>query len=215
IDDEADTVRERAIEIPQNSADAHHGLKEDAPRVTQRESEDSGRIANESRARGTKRSEQRVCEAGPFRESDAPAGESAAGPAALAKSAASPPHAGGRRLDDGQRGLLGELAIARLLSLAEQRLELVVERVGILQARVHDLEAYVAHRIGFRETFEDHLTDPLRSDLRRSALTDRRLDVVDQPVDRAGSELFRRRLPDRARELATIELLTCPVALHD
>src|SRR5437867_3192053 len=41
------------------------------------------------------------------------------------RSAASTPHAGGGGLDDRQRGLLGELAIARLLSLAEQRLELV------------------------------------------------------------------------------------------
>src|SRR5712692_10504963 len=56
----------------------------------------------------------------------------AASPAARLRASASPPG----RCDDGrldrQRRLLGELAIARLLSPTEERFELVVERVGIL-----------------------------------------------------------------------------------
>src|SRR5437867_1526796 len=116
---------------------------------------------------------------------------------------------------DRQRRLFGEAAIAGLSATSHKRLELVVERIRVLETRVDDLESQVAHRIGLRETLEHHLADPLRSDLGGTALTDRRLEVVDQAVDRVGSELLRRRLPDRAPELASIEFLTSPVALHD
>src|ERR1700704_3703403 len=64
---------------------------------------------------------------------------------------------------DRQRRLLRELAVARLLSEANERLELVVEGVGVLQTRIDDLESQIAHRIRFSEAFEDHLADPLRS----------------------------------------------------
>src|SRR5437867_10864661 len=48
---------------------------------------------------------------------------------------------------DRERGLLGELAIARLLATAQQRLELVIEGIRVLETRVDDLEPQVAHRI--------------------------------------------------------------------
>ena len=46
------------------------------PRVARLPSGDSGRIANESRDRGIRSLEQQANGAGPFRESDAPAGSS-------------------------------------------------------------------------------------------------------------------------------------------
>src|SRR6267378_1567768 len=127
---------------------------------------------------------------------------------------AAPPGRDDRGLD-GQRGLLGKPAIAKLLAMPHEILELVVKRIGVLQTRVDDLEAQVAHRIGLGEAFEDHLADALRPDLGRSALADRRFDVVDEPVDRVWRELLRGSLADRARELAAVEFLARPVALHD
>src|SRR5689334_15462423 len=61
-------------------------------------------------------------------------------------------------------GLLRHPTIARLLPHADEPLELVVQRVGVLQIRVHDLEAQVAHRILFGEAVEHHLADATRPD---------------------------------------------------
>jgi len=102
-----------------------------------------------------------------------------------------------------------------VVPVRDERLELVVEGVGVLQTRVDDLESQIAHRIRFREAFEDHLADPLRSDLGRAALPDRRFDVVDEPVDSLRSQLLRRRLADGAGQLATVEFLARPVAFDD
>src|SRR5439155_10897705 len=115
---------------------------------------------------------------------------------------------------DQQHRLLGDATVARFLSQPDESLELVVQRVGVLQARVHDLEAQVAHRIGLREALEHHLTDALRSDLRRAALLDRRFEVLDEAFDRVRRQLFRGRLADRRGELPSIEFLARPVALQ-
>src|SRR6266851_1481989 len=124
--------------------------------------------------------------------------------------------AGGRGFGiDRQRDLLGQLPVARLLAPPKQQLELVVERLGVLQAGVDDLEAQVAHRVMLRQALEDHLTDALRRDLGCAALPDRRLDVVDEPVGGVSAQRLRRALADRRDELAAIELLFRPVALDD
>src|SRR5512140_3045998 len=122
---------------------------------------------------------------------------------------------------DGRRGrgdrehrLLGDTPVARFLPPADERLELVVQRIGVLETGVHDLESQVAHGVELGEPLEHHLADPERGDLRRAALLDRRLDVVDEPVDRLGHQLLRGGLPDGGGELAAIELLPRSVALH-
>src|SRR5882762_993097 len=68
--------------------------------------------------------------------------------------------AGGDGLADGQSDLLGDAAIARLLSDTDQGGELVVESVDVLDAGVHDLEAEIREWVALGETLEHHLTDP-------------------------------------------------------
>src|SRR3954471_11196531 len=75
---------------------------------------------------------------------------------------------GGSGLDP-EHGLLRDAAVACLLAPAHERLELVVQGLGVLQTGVDDLEAQVAHRIAFRETLQHHLADPLRCDFGRAA----------------------------------------------
>ena len=116
---------------------------------------------------------------------------------------------------DPEHCLLRDPAVACLLTPADERLELVVQRFGVLQARVHDLEAEVAHRIALSEPLEHHLADALRGHLRRAALLDRRFKVVDETLDVVWEERLRTRLADRRRELAAIELLFRAVALED
>jgi hypothetical protein len=62
---------------------------------------------------------------------------------------------------DWQRSLLRELSITCFLSEAHERFELVVESIGILKARVDDLESQIAHRVRLGESLEDHFADPL------------------------------------------------------
>src|SRR5919204_68683 len=81
---------------------------------------------------------------------------------------------------DGKCRLLRHTTVARFLPQTYETLELVVERVGVLETGVHDLEAQVAHRLRLGEPLEHHLTDALRLDLGRAALLDGRLDVIDE-----------------------------------
>src|SRR5438034_1490838 len=122
---------------------------------------------------------------------------------------------GDNGLGDGQRDLLSDAAIARLLANAHERRQLVVERVGVLESRVDDLEAEVRQRVALCEALEHHLADPPRRDLGRPALPDASLELVDEPVDLLGGQPFRCGLADRARELAAVELLAAAVALQD
>src|SRR5207245_4150515 len=98
---------------------------------------------------------------------------------------------------------------------AHERSELVVERVEVLDARVHDFESQIRQRVALRKPLEDHLADALRRDLRYAGTPELRLDGVDQPVDVLRAQPARRRLADRARELAAVELLACSVTLQD
>src|SRR5438445_8223973 len=107
---------------------------------------------------------------------------------------------------DRQGDLLGDAAVAGLLASAHERRELVVEGVDVLEPRVDDLEPQVPERIALREPFEDKLTDPLGRHLRDAALAERRLELIDEPVDLVGGERFGGALADRAGELATVEL---------
>src|SRR5438445_9616639 len=122
---------------------------------------------------------------------------------------------GDNGLGDGQCDLLSDAAIARLLANAHERRQLVVERVDVLESRVDDLEPEVRQRVALCEALEHHLADPPRRDLRRPALPDASLELVDEPVDLLGGQAFRRGLADRARELAAVELLAAAVALQD
>src|SRR6266550_847954 len=61
------------------------------------------------------------------------------------------------RLGDRQHDLLRDAAIARLLTDAHERGELVVERVDVLETRVHDLEAEVRERVALGQALEHHL----------------------------------------------------------
>ena len=88
-------------------------------------------------------------------------------------------------------------------------------RVEILEMRVHDLEPQIAERIALRETLEHHLPDPLRGNLGDAALPHRGLEIVDQPVGVLATERLRRRLANRARELAPVELLPAAIPLED
>src|SRR6266516_617507 len=102
-------------------------------------------LASESRGRAPR---QRVGGGQRGRVSSEREPRAAAGPAAPVRFSASPASARDRdRRLDRQRGLLGELAIARLLATAQQRLELVVERIRVLKTRIDDLESQIAHRI--------------------------------------------------------------------
>src|SRR6266542_2377999 len=211
IDDEAHAVGERAVQIPENSADAHA--------VADSEIGTAGpAAARGSRSRvGLPAANARssfLCRRGPStlaREN--PAGRVTRG--ALLRSARATTARDRGCWFDGQRGLLGELTIAHFLSATDQRLEFVVERVGILQSRIHDLESQITHGVRLFEALEDHFADALGSHLGRTALSDGRLDVIDQSIDGFGGELFRSSLADGARELATVELLARPVPLYD
>src|SRR6267378_5154582 len=123
--------------------------------------------------------------------------------------------AGDNGLGDGQRDLLRDAAIARLLTNAHERSELVVESVEVFEARVHDLEAQVRERVALGEALEHHLADPSRRDLGCPALPDASLQRVDEPIDVLAGKCFRRGLADGAAELAAIELLAAAVALQD
>src|SRR5438093_2559573 len=133
---------------------------------------------------------------------------------ARARLAATAARAGGDGLGE-KRDLLRNAPVTRLLADAHERRELVVQRIDVLETRVHDLEAQVAQWVALRETFEDHLADPLRRDLGDTALPHRRLEIVDQPVGVLGTQRLRSRLFDRACELAPVELLPAAVALAD
>src|ERR671935_2176684 len=52
--------------------------------------------------------------------------------------------------------LFRDATVARFLPQSHEALELVVERIGVLQTGVHDLEAQVAHGLGFGEPLEHH-----------------------------------------------------------
>src|SRR5439155_4589723 len=58
---------------------------------------------------------------------------------------------GGHGRLDRKNGLFRDAAIARVLTKPDEAFELVVQGVGVLQSRVHDLEAQVAHRVELRE----------------------------------------------------------------
>src|SRR2546423_4510271 len=121
---------------------------------------------------------------------------------------------GANGLGDRERDLLGDAAIARLLAPSHQRRELVVEGVDVRGTRIHDLEAQIAQRIALGESLEDHLTDSLRRDLGETALPEAGLEIFDQAADLIGAERFGRRLFDRARKLASIELLPAAIPLE-
>src|SRR5256884_5436000 len=119
------------------------------------------------------------------------------------------------RLGDGQHDLLGDAAIARLLADPHEGRELVVERVDVLETRVDDLEAEIREGVALGKALEHHLADPSRGNLRGAALFDASLQVVDESIDVLAGERPRRSLADRARELASVELLAAAVALQD
>src|SRR5712692_9300817 len=95
------------------------------------------------------------------------------------------------RLGDGQHDLLRDAAIARLLTHAHKGRELVVERIDVLETRVDDLEAQIRERVTLGQALEHHLADPSRWDLRRAALLDVRLEIIDEPIDLLAGEPFR------------------------
>src|SRR5882762_8913348 len=132
-----------------------------------------------------------------------------------ALAAATARRTGGDGLADGQSDLLGDAAIPRLLSDTDQGGELVVERVDVLDAGVHDLEAEIRERVALGKALEHHLADPSRRDLGDAALPDARLELVDEPIDLVGGQPLGGGLADRARELAAVELLPAAVALQD
>src|SRR5439155_301669 len=68
----------------------------------------------------------------------------------LAATAALRPRDNG--LGDGQRDLLRDTAIARLLADAHERGELVIQRVDVLETRVDDLEAEIRERVALGES---------------------------------------------------------------
>src|SRR5437762_1262446 len=93
---------------------------------------------------------------------------------------------GGAQLAPGAHALLGDAAIARLLADTHEGRELVIERVDVLDARVHDLEAEIRERVALGEPLEHHLADPSGWDLGHAALPDARLELVDEPIDLVG-----------------------------
>src|SRR5438552_3273960 len=117
------------------------------------------------------------------------------------------------RLGDRQRDLLRDAAIARLLTDAHEGRELVVERVYVLETRVHDLEAEVRQRVTLCQAVQHHLADTSRCDLGCSALLHIPFEIIDEPIDFLAGERFRRGFSDRARELPPIELLAAAVPL--
>src|SRR5438477_13173943 len=121
--------------------------------------------------------------------------------------------AGDDRLGDRQRDLLRDAAIARLLTDAHEGRELVVERVYILETRIHDLEAEVRQRVTLCQAVQHHLADTSRCDLGCSALLHIPFEIIDEPVDFLAGERFRRGFSDRARELPSVELLAAAVPL--
>src|SRR2546423_957532 len=60
---------------------------------------------------------------------------------------------------DRKLGLLRDLPVTRLLTYADEALELVVQRVGVLEIRVDDLEAQVTHGVLLGEPVKHHLAD--------------------------------------------------------
>src|SRR5438093_13054922 len=121
---------------------------------------------------------------------------------------------GDDRLGDGERDLLRDAAIARLLANAHERGELVIQRVDVLETRVDDLEAEIRERVALGEALEDHLPDPSRRDLGCAALPDAPLELICEAVDLFTRKALRCGLSDRARELSPIEFLAAAVALQ-
>src|SRR5947208_4398823 len=77
-----------------------------------------------------------------------------------------------------KRDLLRHASVTRFLADADERRELLVQRVDVLEMRIHDLEPQIAERIPLRETLEHHLPDTLRGNLGDAALPHRSLEVI-------------------------------------
>jgi len=98
---------------------------------------------------------------------------------------------------------------------AVERRQLVAEGGEVVELRVDDAEADVAHRIHVGQPLEHHLADALRPDLGDPALLQRPFDVVDERAEPLRREALGRGLLDRARELPAVEFLPRAVALQD